>query len=213
MTILKEQKRIMMNKKIQPNKKSSTPVSLRLAGVVKESIVDGPGLRFTIFCQGCPHSCPKCHNQDTHDFSGGYDCDIQKIVNAIEENPLLSGVTFSGGEPSHQPVAFLEIAKKVKSLGLNIWMYSGYTLEELLSRANSTISDLDNSNDDSSQTSEKNEEQVALKGLLSLIDVLVDGKFINELKDLTLPFRGSKNQRLIDMAATKRHNKIVLYEY
>lgn len=202
-----------MKKKMQSNKQNTTPVSLRLAGVVRESIVDGPGLRFAIFCQGCPHNCPKCHNQDTHDFSGGYDCDIQKIVNAIEENPLLSGVTFSGGEPSHQPVAFLEIAKKVKSRGLNIWMYSGYTLEELLSRANSTISDLDNSNDDSSQTSEKNEEQVALKGLLSLIDVLVDGKFINELKDLTLPFRGSKNQRLIDMAATKRHNKIVLYEY
>lgn len=202
-----------MKKKIQSNKQNTTPVSLRLAGVVRESIVDGPGLRFAIFCQGCPHNCPKCHNQDTHDFSGGYDCDIQKIVNAIEENPLLSGVTFSGGEPSHQPVAFLEIAKKVKSRGLNIWMYSGYTLEELLSRANSTISDLDNMNENSSQTSEKNEEQVALKGLLSLIDVLVDGKFINELKDLTLPFRGSKNQRLIDMAATKRHNKIVLYEY
>lgn len=198
---------------MQSNKQNTTPVSLRLAGVVRESIVDGPGLRFAIFCQGCPHNCPKCHNQDTHDFSGGYDCDIQKIVNAIEENPLLSGVTFSGGEPSHQPVAFLEIAKKVKSRGLNIWMYSGYTLEELLSRANSTISDLDNMNENSSQTSEKNEEQVALKGLLSLIDVLVDGKFINELKDLTLPFRGSKNQRLIDMAATKRHNKIVLYEY
>lgn len=197
---------------MQSNKQNTTPVSLRLAGVVRESIVDGPGLRFAIFCQGCPHNCPKCHNQDTHDFSGGYDCDIQKIVNAIEENPLLSGVTFSGGEPSHQPVAFLEIAKKVKSRGLNIWMYSGYTLEELLSRANSTISDLDNMNENSSQTSEKNEEQVALKGLLSLIDVLVDGKFINELKDLTLPFRGSKNQRLIDMAATKRHNKIVLYE-
>ncbi len=201
-----------MKKKMQSNKQNTTPVSLRLAGVVRESIVDGPGLRFAIFCQGCPHNCPKCHNQDTHDFSGGYDCDIQKIVNAIEENPLLSGVTFSGGEPSHQPVAFLEIAKKVKSRGLNIWMYSGYTLEELLSRANSTISDLDNMNENSSQTSEKNEEQVALKGLLSLIDVLVDGKFINELKDLTLPFRGSKNQRLIDMAATKRHNKIVLYE-
>jgi len=202
----------MMKKKMQSNKQNTTPVSLRLAGVVRESIVDGPGLRFAIFCQGCPHNCPKCHNQDTHDFSGGYDCDIQKIVNAIEENPLLSGVTFSGGEPSHQPVAFLEIAKKVKSRGLNIWMYSGYTLEELLSRANSTISDLNNINENSSQTSEKNEEQVALKGLLSLIDVLVDGKFINELKDLTLPFRGSKNQRLIDMAATKRHNKIVLYE-
>ncbi|ETJ99150.1 4Fe-4S single cluster domain protein [Eubacterium nodatum ATCC 33099] len=201
-----------MKKKMQSNKQNTTPVILRLAGVVRESIVDGPGLRFAIFCQGCPHNCPKCHNQDTHDFSGGYDCDIQKIVNAIEENPLLSGVTFSGGEPSHQPVAFLEIAKKVKSRGLNIWMYSGYTLEELLSRANSTISDLDNMNENSSQTSEKNEEQVALKGLLSLIDVLVDGKFINELKDLTLPFRGSKNQRLIDMAATKRHNKIVLYE-
>lgn len=201
-----------MKKKMQSNKQNTTPVSLRLAGVVRESIVDGPGLRFAIFCQGCPHNCPKCHNQDTHDFSGGYDCNIQKIVNAIEENPLLSGVTFSGGEPSHQPVAFLEIAKKVKSRGLNIWMYSGYTLEELLSRANSTISDLDNMNENSSQTSEKNEEQVALKGLLSLIDVLVDGKFINELKDLTLPFRGSRNQRIIDMAATKRHNKIILYE-
>lgn len=202
-----------MKKKMQSNKQNTTPVSLRLAGVVRESIVDGPGLRFAIFCQGCPHNCPKCHNQDTHDFSGGYDCDIQKIVNAIEENPLLSGVTFSGGEPSHQPVAFLEIAKKVKSRGLNIWMYSGYTLEELLSRANSTISDLDNMNENSSQTSEKNEEQVALKGLLGLVDVLVDGKFINELKDLTLPFRGSRNQRIIDMAATKRHNKIVLYKY
>lgn len=201
-----------MKKKMQSNKQNTTPVSLRLAGVVRESIVDGPGLRFAIFCQGCPHNCPKCHNQDTHDFSGGYDCDIQKIVNAIEENPLLSGVTFSGGEPSHQPVAFLEIAKKVKSRGLNIWMYSGYTLEELLSRANSTISDLDNMNENSSQTSEKNKEQVALKGLLGLVDVLVDGKFINELKDLTLPFRGSRNQRIIDMAATKRHNKIILYE-
>ena len=201
-----------MKKKMQSNKQNTTPVSLRLAGVVRESIVDGPGLRFAIFCQGCPHNCPKCHNQDTHDFSGGYDCDIQKIVNAIEENPLLSGVTFSGGEPSHQPVAFLEIAKKVKSRGLNIWMYSGYTLEELLSRANSAISDLNNMNENSSQTSEKNKEQVALTGLLSLIDVLVDGKFINELKDLTLPFRGSRNQRIIDMAATKRHNKIILYE-
>lgn len=202
-----------MKKKMQSNKQNTTPVSLRLAGVVRESIVDGPGLRFAIFCQGCPHNCPKCHNQDTHDFSGGYDCDIQKIVNAIEENPLLSGVTFSGGEPSHQPVAFLEIAKKVKSRGLNIWMYSGYTLEELLSRANSAISDLNNMNENSSQTSEKNKEQVALKGLLGLVDVLVDGKFINELKDLTLPFRGSRNQRIIDMAATKRHNKIILYEY
>ncbi len=201
-----------MKKKMQSNKQNTTPVSLRLAGVVRESIVDGPGLRFAIFCQGCPHNCPKCHNQDTHDFSGGYDCDIQKIVNAIEENPLLSGVTFSGGEPSHQPVAFLEIAKKVKSRGLNIWMYSGYTLEELLSRANSAISDLNNMNENSSQTSEKNKEQVALKGLLGLVDVLVDGKFINELKDLTLPFRGSRNQRIIDMAATKRHNKIILYE-
>ena len=201
-----------MKKKMQSNKQNTTPVSLRLAGVVRESIVDGPGLRFAIFCQGCPHNCPKCHNQDTHDFSGGYDCDIQKIVNAIEENPLLSGVTFSGGEPSHQPVAFLEIAKKVKSRGPNIWMYSGYTLEELLSRANSAISDLNNMNENSSQTSEKNKEQVALKGLLGLVDVLVDGKFINELKDLTLPFRGSRNQRIIDMAATKRHNKIILYE-
>ena len=84
--------------------------SLRLAGVVRESIVDGPGIRFVVFCQGCPHKCPGCHNAVTHDFSAGFDCDINKIVNAVDENPLLSGVSFSGGEPAGQPAGFRALA-------------------------------------------------------------------------------------------------------
>lgn len=198
-----------MQKEIQSNIKKTTPVSLRLAGVVKESIVDGPGIRFTIFCQGCPHNCPECHNQTTHDFNGGYDCDIQKIIDEIDKNPLLSGVTFSGGEPSHQPEAFLEIAKAVKSRGLNIWMYSGYTLEELLKMAQVNLS---NVKEKENKSSKSGDSENPLAGLLSYIDVLVDGKFINDLKDLTLPFRGSQNQRLIDMVNTRKNKKIILFE-
>lgn len=161
--------------------------SIRIAGVVRESIVDGPGIRFVVFCQGCPHHCEGCHNPDTHDFDGGYDCQIEKIVAAVEANPLLDGVTFSGGEPFCQPEAFYNLGVELKKRNLNLMAYSGYTYEELVSM--------------------KNE---AVDKLLSILDLLVDGRYIKEERDLTLLFRGSRNQRAIDMNLTRQNNQVVL---
>ena len=165
--------------------------TIRLAGVVRESIVDGPGLRFTVFCQGCPHGCEGCHNPATHDFEGGYDCEISKIIAAVDENPLLDGVTFSGGEPMCQPEAFTVLAEELKKRNLNIMVYTGYTYEELLKLA---------------------ETRPAVGKLLELADYLVDGRFILAERDLTLPFRGSTNQRILDMKQTLAAGKPVLAE-
>lgn len=165
--------------------------TLRIAGIVRESIVDGPGIRFVVFCQGCPHNCPGCHNAVTHDFNGGFQCDIDKIVAAIDENPLLSGVTFSGGEPACQPAGFNALAAKLKERGLNIYMYSGYTFEQLSEMAKS---DSD------------------MEGLLNKIDVLIDGRYEDSLRDLTLQFRGSSNQRVLDMAKSMRSGSAVTAE-
>lgn len=165
--------------------------TIRLAGVVRESIVDGPGIRVTVFCQGCPHHCPGCHNPVTHDFQGGYEAQIANILAAIDENPLLTGITFSGGEPACQPEAFLALARACKERNLNIWMYSGYRLEELFRMA---------------------EEQVALRELLYLTDVLVDGRFQLELRDLSLPYRGSRNQRVIDLRESFSKGHLILYK-
>ena len=153
--------------------------TIRIAGIVRESIVDGPGIRFVVFSQGCPHRCEGCHNPATHDFTGGYDCNIGKIIAEIDKDPLLSGVTFSGGEPFCQVEEFLALGRLVKERGLHIVAYSGYTLEELQEMA-------------------AKEEKMAQ--LLQLIDILVDGPFVLKEKDLTLPFRGSRNQRLIQMS-------------
>ncbi len=165
--------------------------TIRLAGVVRESIVDGPGLRFTVFCQGCPHGCEGCHNPATHDFEGGYDCEISKIIAAVDENPLLDGVTFSGGEPMCQPEAFTVLAGELKKRNLNIMVYTGYTYEELLRLV---------------------ETRPAVGKLLELTDYLVDGRFILAQRDLTLPFRGSTNQRILDMKQTLAAGKPVLAE-
>ena len=153
--------------------------TMRIAGIVRESIVDGPGLRFAIFSQGCPHKCRGCHNEATHDFSGGYDCELCRILEEIDKNPLLSGVTFTGGEPFCQPAAFYRLSVEIKARNLDIVAYSGYTLEELEGMA---------------------EENADIEKLLGMIDYLVDGPFLQDERDLTLEFRGSKNQRLIHMA-------------
>lgn len=163
---------------------------LRLAGVVRESIVDGPGFRFAVFCQGCPHGCSECHNEATHDFSGGNDVEIEKILEEIDKNPLLAGVTFTGGEPFCQPEAFVALAEGVKARGLNIVTFTGYTYEQLI---------------------EMGVERDAVARLLGYTDLLIDGPFIKEEKDLTLQFRGSRNQRIIDMNATRKNNHIVLF--
>lgn len=165
--------------------------TIRMAGIVRESIVDGPGIRFTIFCQGCPHKCEGCHNPETHDFNGGNDVSIDRILQEIDKNPLLAGVTFSGGEPLCQPEAFSVLAKKVKERGLDVTVFSGFTYEEIL------------------KMSDENE---AVNSLMSNTDILIDGQFIIAEKDLTLQFRGSRNQRVIDLNRTRDAGEIVLWK-
>ena len=169
-----------------------SPKTIRLAGVVRESIVDGPGIRFVVFCQGCIHDCPGCQNPDTHDFNGGYDCDIQKILEAVDQNKLLDGITFSGGEPFCQAGRFIPLAKEIrKREGLDILIFTGFTYEQL--------EDMGKSDPD-------------VKELMDMADTLVDGRFVLEERDLSLRFRGSRNQRIIDMNATRKEGHVVLAE-
>lgn len=159
---------------------------IRTSGFINDSIVDGPGLRYVIFTQGCKHNCPGCHNPQTHDMNGGTLTDISEIKANIEKNGLLDGITFSGGEPFLQPEACAEIAKWAKDRGLNIISFSGFTYEQLLEMPN-------------------------VQDFLNLVDILIDGPFILSQKSLNLSFRGSKNQRVIDLNETRKQNKIVLY--
>lgn len=160
-------------------------MNIRIAGLVNDSIVDGPGFRFTVFTQGCPHQCEGCHNPQTHDFQGGEDADTEEIITRIRKNPLLDGVTLSGGEPFCQCEACTEIAAAAKKMGLNVWSYSGYTFEELISG--------------------KEEWRM----LLREIDVLVDGRFELDKRTLECRFRGSWNQRLIDVPASLAQGKAI----
>jgi anaerobic ribonucleoside-triphosphate reductase activating protein len=160
---------------------------IKISGTVDDSVVDGEGYRFTIFTQGCPHGCEGCHNPQTHDFNGGKVADTDAIFREICENPLLSGVTFSGGEPFCQPIPLTALGQKLHEKGFNIWTFTGYTLEELQDMQNP-----------------------AIEALLAEIDVLVDGRFILGERDLTLSFCGSRNQRIIDMKATRTAGHIVL---
>lgn len=151
-------------------------MELRIAGTVNDSIVDGPGIRFTIFTQGCPHHCEGCHNPQTHDFNGGETVDTEDLLKKIKENPLLDGVTFSGGEPFCQAQALAKLGREIKALGLNIITYTGYTFEKLyLERENDYWGEL-----------------------LGVTDFLIDGPFILAQKDWEIKFRGSSNQRYID---------------
>ena len=164
-------------------------MEIRLAGIVPESIVDGPGYRLAVFVQGCPHACPGCHNPKTHDFAGGYLSDTGEIIAKMGKNPLVRGVTLTGGEPMMQPEALLEIAAAAKEKGLNVWCYTGFTLEAL-----------------------KRENHPARMRLLEYIDVLVDGPYIAHERSLDLLYCGSRNQRLIDMKKTRETDEICLYE-
>lgn len=160
-------------------------MKIRLYGTVNDSIVDGPGLRYTIFAQGCLHACPGCHNPQSHDLLGGYLEDIDNILKEIDANPLLDGVTFSGGEPFLQCDAFFFLAQELKKRQLHIVVYSGYTFEEIL------------------QMDQKAND------LLALCDTLIDGRFVSSLRSLSLLYRGSSNQRIIDIQASLKHDKVV----
>ncbi len=155
-------------------------MKLQLSGTVNDSIVDGTGIRFTIFVQGCPHHCKGCHNPQTHEFNGGTSTDTNELLQKIKDNPLLDGVTFSGGEPFCQASALAELGRHIHALGLNIITYTGYTFEELYAR--------------------RNEDGIG--ALLEVTDILVDGPFIEAQKSYQLRFRGSKNQRIIDCSAS-----------
>lgn len=151
-------------------------MQLQLSGTANDSIVDGPGLRFTIFVQGCPHHCKGCHNPQTHDFKGGTPTDTEELLDKIRRNPLLDGVTFSGGEPFCQALPLAEIGRIVHELGLNTITYTGYTFEELYARRNEN----------------------GIGELLEVTDFLIDGPFLEAQKSYQLQFRGSANQRILD---------------
>ncbi len=171
--------------------KNLTNNLLRIAGVVKESTVDGPGFRYTVFTQGCPHKCFGCHNPQTHDFSGGKLVDIDSLAEDINKNPLLKGVTISGGEPFMQAKCVTNLLSKINPK-LTVMVYTGFEYETLLKKANDDNCYMD---------------------LLKHTDVLIDGRFVMELKDENIPFRGSKNQRAIDVKKSFETNSIVEHEF
>ncbi|MBM6828982.1 anaerobic ribonucleoside-triphosphate reductase activating protein [Anaerotignum lactatifermentans] len=161
---------------------------IKISGVVNDSIVDGSGFRLTVFTQGCPHHCPGCHNPQTHDPEGGFWSDTEDILRVAKENPLLDGITLSGGDPFEQPLPCAELAKGAHALGLNVWTYTGYTWEALLAEGGDK------------------------KTLLESTDILVDGPFLERERSLELRFKGSRNQRTIDVKKSLESGKIVLWD-
>lgn len=171
-------------------------MKIRLAGIEYDSLVNGEGTRTTIFAQGCRHHCPGCFNPETHDFNGGELFEVKEVFEKIKDDPFLDGVSFSGGDPLEQPEAFAELAEMIKqdNPDRNIWCWTGYKLEYLL----------------------KNKiHEPGMKKLLDSIDVLVDGRFEQGLFSELLKYRGSSNQRIIDMNRTRELNyeEIVTMDY
>ena len=160
---------------------------IKISGVVNDSIVDGAGFRLTVFTQGCHHNCPGCHNPETHGFSGGRDVSLARILADVEKNPITRGVTFSGGEPFCQPRSLLLLAKELHARGYNLTAFSGYTYDQICADP------------------EK-------KALLNELDILVDGPFLLNERTLTLRFRGSRNQRILDVPASLAQGHAVLHE-
>ena len=166
---------------------STDSTEIRISGIARDSIVDGEGIRLTVFTQGCPRRCPGCHNPETQPLVGGRTTTVGAVVAELDENPLLTGLTLSGGEPFLQPGALLPLARAAHARGLDVWSYTGFTLAELRAQGDTDVD-----------------------ALLEELDVLVDGDYREELRDLTLHFRGSRNQRVIDLAATRRTGELTL---
>ncbi|MCL6634443.1 MAG: anaerobic ribonucleoside-triphosphate reductase activating protein [Peptococcaceae bacterium] len=162
-------------------------MELRIAGTIGESVVDGPGLRFVVFVQGCRHHCKGCHNPDTWDPAGGTAVDAEHLLAQIRAARLIKGVTFSGGEPFLQAAPLAWLGREVKKLGLDVITFTGYTWERLLALAR---------------------EDRAVEELILASDYIVDGPFILAERDLALPFRGSRNQRIIDVAKSLAERKV-----
>lgn len=172
-----------MRPEIMPNKEQT----LRIANVICDSIVDGPGLRTVIFVQGCPHHCIGCHNPESWDYNKGTEITVGELLEKIQRNPLCKGITFSGGEPFEQAWALAELAKRLKCSGYEIACYTGYTYEFLYEKGTPSQ-----------------------KELLNQLDVLVDGPFILEQRSLEIGFKGSKNQRIINVKKSLCQKEVVL---
>lgn len=165
-------------------------MKIRLASELQiDSVVDGTGIRTVIWTQGCGHHCPGCHNPNTHDFDGGFEKDVEELIEEIHELEAQTGITFSGGDPFYQPEACAIIAKSAHKCQLDVWCYTGFTFEELMamSKKNTIILDF-----------------------LRQIDILVDGRFIMEKHSYNLKFRGSSNQRIIDVKASLQNNRVII---
>lgn len=181
----------MSETKIESKQNINTDNMLRVAGFVKESTVDGPGFRYTIFTQGCPHNCKGCHNPETHSFDGGKLVNIENIAKDIAKNPLLKGVTISGGDPFMQARVVSKLLDKLDKK-LTVMVYTGFEYEYLVKNANENNGYLE---------------------LLKRTDVLIDGKFEEKLKTFSLPFRGSSNQRAINAKESLEKGIICLHDF
>lgn len=166
--------------------------SIRLSGIIYESLVNGPGLRRVLFSQGCKHNCRGCFNPSTHCYDGGELRDMDELLDDIRKNSMLKGITFSGGDPFEQASKFAYMAEKIKETNLNIWCYTGYTFEYIFEHRN---------------------EHEGWEQLLNNIDVLVDGKFEEDKKSNNLKYRGSSNQRIIDVKRTLNMKQIITLEF
>lgn len=189
--------------------------TISLYGTVPDSIVDGPGLRYAVFVQGCSHHCPGCHNPESQPAEGGTETTLAALLADIRANGLAHDVTLSGGEPFEQPKACAALAAELKRNGYGIWCYTGYLHDDLAGRA------------EAARTQQAQREEAGLTGnaltegiaddlavgdLLDSIDVLVDGPFVESRKSLELKWCGSSNQRLIDVPATRRAGSIVEWQ-
>lgn len=165
--------------------------TVRIAGSKKHSSVNGPGVRYVLFMQGCTHKCPECQNPETHDLQGGMECDLQAVIDDILSTRYLDGLTLSGGDPLMQPEATKEIARQAKDAGMNIWLYTGYTWKQVV----------------------EGKAGEAAKEVLPYIDVVVDGPFVESLKSEDTIWRGSSNQHLVDVKRSLETGCEVEYSY
>lgn len=165
--------------------------TLRISGIANESVVDGPGIRATVFFQGCQHACPGCHNPETWDLKGGIEITVADLIPLLKLNPLITGVTFSGGEPFLQAGPAAVLGRILTEMGLTLWVYTGFTWDNLLTAGN----------------------RPGFKELLEIVDVVIDGLFIEKLQDRRLVFKGSRNQRIIDAKASLNTGRIVELVY
>jgi anaerobic ribonucleoside-triphosphate reductase activating protein len=165
----------------------STPTTLRIMRLVIDTTVDGPGWRNSIYCAGCRHACAGCHNHETWSFESGHDETIDELIRQLSQTE--GNITFSGGDPMYQAAAFTELARRIRTeLHRTIWCYTGFTFEEVLA-------------------------DPEMSALLPYLEVLVDGRFEYNLRDTNLLFRGSSNQRLVDVHRSLSAGKVVLFDY